>query len=69
MATHHLTTTSNIVLSRSHMANTKDWHLSNIVLLTPLKLCESPPLMLYDNHQCPSKITSLYHHKPLTIVS
>ena len=41
MATHPLTTTSNIVLSRSHMANTKDWHQSNIVISTPLKLCES----------------------------
>ena len=41
MATHPLTTTSNIVLSRSHMVNTKDWHPSNIVMATPLKSCES----------------------------
>ena len=41
MATHHLTTTSNIMLSRSQMANIKDWHPSNIVISTSLKLCES----------------------------
>ena len=42
MATHPLTKTSNIVLSTSHMANTKDWHPSNIVMATPLKSRESP---------------------------
>ena len=41
MATHHLTTTSNIVFSKSHVVNTKNWHLSNIDMSTPLKLCES----------------------------
>ena len=41
MVIHHLTKTSNIMLSRSHMANTKDWHPSNIVMATPLKSCES----------------------------
>ena len=42
MVTHPLTTTSNIVLSRSHMVNTKGWHPSNKVMTTPLKSCESP---------------------------
>ena len=42
MATHPLTTSSNIVLSRSHMVNTKDWHPSNKVMATPLKSCERP---------------------------
>ena len=41
MATHPLTTTSNIMLSRSHMVNTKDWHPSNLVMVTPLKSCKS----------------------------
>ena len=41
MVTHPLTTTSNIVLSRSHTTNTKDWHPSNKVMSTPLKSCES----------------------------
>ena len=41
MVTHPLTTTSNIILSRSHIANTKDWHLSNTTMAIPLKLCES----------------------------
>ena len=41
MATHPVTITSNIVLLRSHMVNTKDWHLSNKVMSTPLKSCES----------------------------
>ena len=41
MATHPLTKTSNIVLSRSHMANTKDWHPSNKVMSTPPKSRES----------------------------
>ena len=42
MVIHHLTTPSNIVLSRSHMVNTKDWHPSNKVMATPLKSYESP---------------------------
>ena len=41
MVTHPLTKTSNIMLLRSHMANTKDWHPSNIVMATPPKSCES----------------------------
>ena len=41
MATHHLTITSNIMLLRSHMVNTKDWHPSNTTMSTPLKTCES----------------------------
>ena len=41
MATHPLTKTSNIVLSRSHMANTQDWHPSNKVMSTPPKSRES----------------------------
>ena len=41
MATHPLTTTSNIILSKSHVVNTKNWHLSNIDMSTPLKSCES----------------------------
>ena len=41
MATHPTTTTSNIVLSRSHMVNTNDWHPSNKVMSTPPKSRES----------------------------
>ena len=41
MAAHPLNTTSNIVLSKSCMGNTKNWHLSNINMSTHLKLCES----------------------------
>ena len=41
MATHPLTKTSNIVLSRSHVANTKDRHPSNKVMSTPPKSRES----------------------------
>ena len=41
MVIHPLITTSNIVLLRSHMANTKNWHSSNIVISTSLKSCES----------------------------
>ena len=69
MATHPLTKTSNIMLSRSHMANTEDWHPSNVVMTTPLKSCKRLSLMLCDDHQCRLKINSLYHHKPLTIIS
>ena len=41
MAAHPLNTTSNIVLSKSRMRNTKNRHLSNIDMSTHLKSCES----------------------------
>ena len=41
MFTHPLTTISNIMISRSHMVNSKDYHSSNIVISTSLKSCES----------------------------
>ena len=66
MATHPLTKASNIVLSRSHMANTKDWHPSNIVMATPLKSRESPHWcsVITVNVLCQSTHSIIIRHSP-----
>ena len=61
MATHHLTTTSNIMLSRSHMVNTKDWHPSNIVMASPLKSRER-------SHWCSVIIINVLWQSPHSII-
>ena len=61
MATHPLTTTLNIVFSRSHMANTKDWHLSNTTTSTLLKSCES-------SHWCSVIIIKALRQSPHSII-
>ena len=61
MVTHPLTITSNIMLSRSHMVNTKDWHPSYIVMATPLKSCES-------SHWCSVIIINVIWKSPHSVV-
>ena len=61
MATHSLTTTTDITPSRSHMVNTKDWHLSNTVMSTPLKSCES-------SHGCSVIVIKALWQSPHSII-
>ena len=42
MATHPLTTTSNIVLSKSHMVDAKDWYPISIAISISMESYQSP---------------------------